>query len=121
MTNTPRRQLFSFASFTSSTSFSSSNDSVSFDFDEHFGRNQLAHFHHASGGANLAGKFSMGAADLFPFGNVGHVDARAHDVAQGRARVCPRGLDVAEGVGGLCAGGAHADNPSAPGRWARAA
>src|SRR5438067_2583338 len=112
MTNTPRRQLFSFASFTSSTSFSSSNDSVSFDFDEHFGRNQLAHFHHASGGANLAEKFSMGAADLFPFGNVGHVDARAHDVAQGRAGFCPRGFDVVDGLDGLRAGVAHADNPS---------
>src|SRR5205823_11935454 len=111
MTNTPRRQLFSFASFTSSTSFSSSNDSVSFDFDEHFGRNQLAHFHHASGGANLAEKFSMGAADLFPFGNVGHVDARAHDGAQGRGGFCQRGFGVAGGLGGFRQGGAPPPNP----------
>src|SRR5205823_14934369 len=104
MTNTPRRQLFSFASFTSSTSFSSSNDSVSFDFDEHFGRNQLAHFHHASGGANLAEKISMGAADLFPFGNVCHVDARAHDVAQGRAGFWQPGSGVAEWLDGFRAG-----------------
>ena len=54
----------------------------------------------------------MGAADLFPFGNVGHVDARAHDVAQGRAGFCQRGFDVADGLDGLRAGVAHADNPS---------
>src|SRR5438034_1631069 len=77
-----------------------------------FRSNQLAHFDHARRGTNLAEKFSVRAAHLFPFGNVGDVNARAHDILQCRTGLRERGFDVADGLDGLRAGVAYAHNSS---------
>src|SRR5919108_1989336 len=102
----------SFTSSTSFTSFTSSHNRVGLDLDKHFWRNQFAHLHHACCGANFAEEFTVSAADLFPFGNVGHVDARAHHVSQRRSGFNECRFDVPDGLDRLRARIAHANNPA---------
>ena len=62
--------------------------------------------------ASISTFISMGASNFFPFGNVGHVDARADHVFQGGSSLSERGFDVADGLYRLRASIAHSDDAS---------
>src|SRR5258706_415524 len=49
----------------------------------------------------LAEEFSVCAADLLPFGDVGDKNARAHHVFQARSRFLQRGFDIPQRLYGL--------------------
>src|SRR5258708_6595023 len=110
-----RRSRCSPASFTSRTSlpsFASFHYSVRLDFHQHFRRNQLADFHHARRRPDLSEKFSMRSPDLFPFGNVCHINSRPYNVFQARACLDERRLDVFDRLHRLRAQIAHAHDLS---------
>src|SRR6266851_9141638 len=102
----------SFTSLTSLTSFTSFHNRISFNFHQHFRRNQLAHFHHARRWPDLSEKFSMRPPHLFPLRDVRHIDARPHYVFQTRAGFGERRLDVLDGLHRLRAQIAHANDLS---------
>src|SRR5260370_319287 len=106
----------SFTSLTSLTSFTSFHNRISFNFHQHFRRNQLAHFHHARRWPDLSEKFSMRPPHLFPLRDVGHIDARPHDVFQARAGFGKRRFDVLDGLHRLRAQIAYANDLSV---WSR--
>src|SRR6267378_980261 len=107
-----RHSSASSTSFISLTSLASFHDRVRLNLHQHFRRDQLAHFHHAGCRTDFAEKFAVRAPDFLPFGNVGHKDARPHDVLQAGASLRERSLDVLDRLHSLRAQIAHAYNLS---------
>src|SRR5882762_9436085 len=107
-----RRFSVSFTSFAALTSLASFHDRVRLNLHEHFRRNQLAHFHHARRWPDLSEKFSMRPANLFPFGDVRHINSRPHNVFEARACFDERRLDVLDRLHRLRAQIVRADDLS---------
>src|SRR5882762_4668075 len=104
-------------SFTSFISFTSFHHRVRLNLHEHFRCNQLAHFHHARGRPDLPEKLSVRASSLFPFGDVGDINSRPHNIFEARASLDERRLDVLDGLDRLRSQVTHAHNLSIrPGR-----
>src|ERR1700730_17924003 len=98
----------SFTSFTSLTSSTSFQHRVRLNLHQHFRRNQLADFHHARRRPDFSEKFSMHSSNLFPFGDVCHINSRPHNVFESGASFDERRLDVLDRLHGLRAQIAHA-------------
>src|ERR1700719_966377 len=102
----------SFASLTSLTSLASFHHRVRLDLHQHFRRDQLAHFHHARRRPDLPEKLTVRPANLFPFGDVGHINSRPHNVFEARACFDECRLDVLDRLHRLRAQIARADDLS---------
>src|ERR1700730_16236622 len=79
----------------------SGDDGVSFDFDEHVGGNQFADLDHAGGGPDGGEDLAVGAADLFPMGDVDDKQPGAHHIFQAASSLYERSFDVFDGLQSL--------------------
>ncbi len=61
-------------------------------------------------GTDMAEELSMRLADFFPFGDVDDEHSRAHHILHGRTCLQQGRLDVLQGLNGLSASVAHADD-----------
>jgi len=69
-----------------------------FDLHQDFRRDQPFDFDHARRRPDVLEALSVGAANLFPFINVDHVDTRSDDVLQGCSSAQQRGLNILENL-----------------------
>jgi len=74
------------------------------------GYHELAYLHHRAGWTDLSEHLAMRPADGFPLRDVGHENARAHNISQRRPGALQRRRDVVEDLSGLRIGIADADD-----------